>query len=171
VAYAAGVLGAPGYRRAHREALALDYAQLPWPPDASVFAALVEAGLRFAALLRTELPAEPAASASAALFVRGMTALDVEVPRRGLRWLSPHLLEVGEGAQIGARDARSLTACVGQQRIVERAYAANGRATFGALLAASARALMWAEAEQAADEAYRLASCVGPGAKAIADPD
>ncbi|HEX6245385.1 MAG TPA: type ISP restriction/modification enzyme [Polyangiales bacterium] len=172
VAYAAGVLGSPRFRREYAADLARDYARLPWPHAAAAFAASVAAGQRFAALLRLDDQAVGALErASNALFVRGATELGAEVPRRALRWLSPHLLELGGTAQIGASSGSSLTACVGQQRIVESAWRGAGPATITAVLAACARALMWAEAEQAADDAYQLASCVGSSAKPIADPD
>jgi hypothetical protein len=167
VAYVAGVLGAPSFRREQCAQLAGDYAQIPWPLDAAVFAAAVAAGRRFAALLAPD--ATPAAEP--ALLVSGATALSQAVPRRALRWVSPHLLEVGAGARIGAGDLRSFQARVGHHAIVESAYRGGDSATIAALLEACTLALRWGEAEQAAEAAYRPASCVGSAAKQVADPD
>jgi hypothetical protein len=165
VSYVAGVLGSPAFRAEHQEALRQDYARLPWPRDAQSFAASVAAGQRFAQLLRGEPVSAPT------LFVHGSTQLTTQLRRRALRWLSPHLLEVGEGTQIGASHGHSFRAHVGQHAIVESAYRACGHATIAALTEACARALMWGEAEAAADSAYRPASCVGRDAMRVAVDD
>jgi hypothetical protein len=165
VAYIAGVLGAPAFRSAQQAALQLDYARVPWPRDARMFEACAAAGRSFARVLAGEPVSAPT------LLVHGSAPLTTQVPRRGLRWLSPHLLEVGEGTQIGASQGRSFRAHVGHHAIVESAYRACGQATIAALVEACARALMWGEAEAAADLAYRDASCVGRDAMRVAVDD
>jgi hypothetical protein len=166
VAYIAGVLGAPAFRAAHAEALRCDYARVPWPADAQAFAACVAAGQRFEQLLSGRAPVS-----EATLCVSTQAEPDRKVPRRALRWLSPQLLEVGEGARIGAGNERSFHASVGHHAIVMSAYRSGNVATIAALVEACARALMWGEAEQAADAAYRHASCVGRAANGIAVRD
>jgi hypothetical protein len=166
LAYSAGVLGAPAFRAAHAEALRCDYARVPWPADAGAFAASVAAGRRFGQLLGGRIGVS-----EGTLYVSAEAELDREVPRRALRWLAPHLLEVGEGAQIGARNERSFRASVGHHAIVMSAYRSGNVATIAALVEACALALMWGEAEQAADAAYRPASCVGRAANRIAVHD
>jgi hypothetical protein len=165
VAYIAGVLGAPAFRSAEQSALQLDYARVPWPRDAFMFEACAAAGRGFARVLAGEPVSAPT------LLVQGSAPLTTQVPRRALRWLSPHLLEVGEGTQIGASQGRSFRAHVGHHAIIESAYRASGQATIAALVEACARALMWGEAEAAADLAYRDASCVGRDAMPVAVHD
>jgi SAM-dependent methyltransferase len=147
--YVLGVLGAPLFRAEHQAALKLDYPRLPWPRDARGFSALASAGERFVALLEGPDPAAPAG-----LAVEGVLPAAHELRRSQLRHLTPGRLRVAAGAEISAGPEGSLDAQVGHHRLVELAYGARGSATLPALLRACARALMWSDAEKAADAAY-----------------
>jgi SAM-dependent methyltransferase len=148
IRYALGVLGAPRFRAEHQAALKLDYPRLPWPRDARAFLRLASAGERFEALL-----AGPPPEARARLALMGEPPRR-ELRRAELRQLSSCRLQVASGFEIDAGAGAALDAQVGHHRLIELAYRARGTTTLPELLSACTRALMWSEAEKAADDAY-----------------
>jgi hypothetical protein len=149
ITYVLGVLGAPRFRAEHQAALKLDYPRLPWPRDARAFQAFSQAGDRFAQVLS----GGPAMGADG-LALEGTLALDCEVRRSELRFVSPERICIAKGIEIGAVREGALRAQVGHHRVIELAYRERGRATLRDVLGACARALMWTEAENSADAAY-----------------
>jgi Type ISP C-terminal specificity domain len=148
IQYALGVLGSPRFRAEHQAALKLDYPSLPWPRDARAFQALSGAGQRFAALLEGPVP-----DVGARLTLQGSPP-PAELRRTELRYLPGGRLELAHGVELCAAPEAGLDAQVGHHRLVELAFGARASATLAEVLRASARALMWSEAEKAADAAY-----------------
>jgi len=162
IAYALGTLGAPLYRSEHAAEFKHDYPRLPWPDDTAAFERSVAAGRQFVWLLCDASASHPD------VWLKTQRAEHEPVRRKTLRWLAPHHLELAHGAEIGVGSQHAFSAQVGHHAIVESAFRGGREATIRTVLQACQRAVMWGEAEKAADSAYRPATSVRPNAIAVA---
>lgn len=149
IAYALAVLGSPRFRQRHEEALRLDYAQLPWPRDASHFARAVALGRRFDAALHEHAPRPSTWTWELADGALSDPLGDAPV---GYDRARGRVVQDGRVLLTGVSPA-SWDAQVGHHGLVRAALsAARGvPPTLGTLCEAVARAALWASSEADAD--------------------
>jgi len=150
IAYALAVLGSPRFRLRHEEALRLDYAQLPWPRDASHFARAVALGRRFDAALHEHAPRP--STWTWELADGGALSDPLGDAPVGYDRARARVLQEGRVLLTGVTPP-SWDAQVGHHSMVRAALSAERGVppTLGTLCEAVARAALWASSEAEAD--------------------